>query len=317
MKKQLLPVCFIISALVLFLLHIQPASADMLYFGTSNSPPRVQKVNRDGTGLETLIDFGSSPPALRDIVVDGISGKMYFGASDGLLRRANLDGTGLEVLLNNTPVGDPFALDLTSGTVYFTGSNLVRINLDSSGRENLFNPPLNTFVLGIALDLATSKIYFALNGLEDRIMRANIDGSDVETLLSFGQTSADIFDIKLDVMGGKMYWTDRLGIRRANLDGTDLETVFDNVDARRLALDLPNGKIYWGSTNFMSDQGIFRANIDGNMPELVLSHDGDVHGLDFGPSAPAATPVPEPSAALLFIVGVLGRLCLRRRRFVT
>ena len=45
--------------------------------------------------------------------------------------------------------------------------------------------------------------------ITNRIERANLDGSDVEALITHTQGLwRSIRDIALDVEGGKMYWTD-------------------------------------------------------------------------------------------------------------
>src|SRR5688572_1678395 len=72
----------------------------------------------------------------------------------------------------------------------------------------------------------------------------------------------------------KLYWIDAAGetniIQRANIDGTAPETlVTGNITgARGLALDIPNGKMYWATRD--SDR-IQRANLDGsNIEDLVI-----------------------------------------------
>ena len=57
----------------------------------------------------------------------------------------------------------------------------------------------------------------------DKIQRANLDGSNVEDLITQGLGSPG--GIALDVAGGKMYWTDSGTdkIQRANLDGSNIE----------------------------------------------------------------------------------------------
>ena len=53
------------------------------------------------------------------------------------------------------------------------------------------------------------------------IQRSNLDGTNVETLLT-GLHKPE--NIALDLVAGAMYWTDG-GILRANLDGSNLEIV--------------------------------------------------------------------------------------------
>jgi DNA-binding beta-propeller fold protein YncE len=102
-----------------------------------------------------------------------------------------------------------------------------------------------------------------------RIQRANLDGSNVETLIVAGKGEADRADqanwcvgISIDPEGGKVYWTQkgsdnsfRGTIRRANLEipkgqtaenRTDIEILFAALpEPIDLDLDLKNKMIYW------------------------------------------------------------------------
>jgi len=70
---------------------------------------------------------------------------------------------------------------------------------------------------GIALDTVNGKMYWADQG-PSKISRANLDGTDVEILVTSGTTHPH--DIGLDFAGGKMYWTDSYtnNIQRAHLE---------------------------------------------------------------------------------------------------
>ena len=81
----------------------------------------------------------------------------------------------------------------------------------------------------------------------DKIQRANLDGSNVETLVAVGQHSWSLRDLALDEDGGKVYWTDgRRRVQRANLDGSYIETLIITGDGTGgIALDVAEGKMYW------------------------------------------------------------------------
>ena len=76
--------------------------------------------------------------------------------------------------------------------------------------------------VGIALDVAGGKMYWT-DFETAKIQRANLDGSNVQDLVTRGLSQPD--GIALDVAGGKMYWTEQGTdkIRRANLDGSGME----------------------------------------------------------------------------------------------
>ncbi len=132
----------------------------------------------------------------------------------------------------------------------------------------------------LALDVSAGKMYWTDWGT-DKIHRANLDGSQVETLIS---TGLDIPEgLALDVSAGKMYWTDSGTdrIHRANLDGSQVETLISTGlrNPEGLALDVSAGKMYW-TTGGISPGSIHRANLDGSQVETLVS------GLNFpGPLA--------------------------------
>ena len=98
----------------------------------------------------------------------------------------------------------------------------------------------------------------------DKIRRANLDGSQVEIIIS----GLDyVHDFAIDESGGKLYWAEGVGVRRANLDGSQVETLF-TVNTNGIALDLGAGKIYW--TAWISDR-IRRANLDGSQVETLVT----------------------------------------------
>ena len=122
--------------------------------------------------------------------------------------------------------------------------------------------------VGIALDPVGGKMYWT-DSTSDTIRRANLDGSNVETLVT-GQTGVGA--IAVDSAAGKIYWGDATAnkIRRANLNGTGVEDVVTTGadDVREIALELTIGKLYWTDSAAFA---IRRANLDGTQSELVIS----------------------------------------------
>ena len=110
---------------------------------------------------------------------------------------------------------------------------------------------------------AEPTIYWTDRG-SNKIQRANLDEGGVEDLVVTGLKEP--VSIALDVVGGKMYWTEAspadFMIFRANLDGTNGEHLVTALtEPSGIALDTTAGKMYW------TDVGtgkISRANIDGD-----------------------------------------------------
>ena len=122
-----------------------------------------------------------------------------------------------------------------------------------------------------------SRIYWT-DGEAGTIQRANLDGSNIETLVTETGAFPQLAGLALDVAGGKMYWTDRIqdDIRRANLDGSNIETLVTvpgwPADLA-LVLDVAGGKMYWTiSPPFSDGEGsIQRANLDGTNIETLVT----------------------------------------------
>jgi hypothetical protein len=151
------------------------------------------------------------------------------------------------------------------------------------------------------LDKKNGKLYWCdREGM--RVMRANLDGSRLETLIETGHGDADRRDarnwcvgIALDVDRGKMYWTqkgpDNAGqgrIFRANIEipvgqspttRKDIELLYDRLpEPVDLDLDLANRMIYWTDRgdpprgNTVSRAPMDSSSGDRNAPEVIFTH---------------------------------------------
>ena len=113
-----------------------------------------------------------------------------------------------------------------------------------------------------------NKMYWA-DGSTQMIQRSNLDGSDVEDLVTTGLDYPH--GIALDVDGGKMYWTDFSAnkIQRSNLDGSGVEDLITGLTLPyAIALDVSGGKMYW--TDVGTDK-IQRSNLDGSGVEDLVT----------------------------------------------
>lgn len=137
----------------------------------------------------------------------------------------------------------------------------------------------NLWTLGLTLAISyvvlpatiadAQKMYWTDRG-SSKIQRANLDGSGAEDLVV--TSVIEPISIALDVVGGKMYWTEAspgdFMILRANLDGTNVEFLVTKLlEPSGIALDTTAGKLYW------TDVGtgkISRANLDGSSRENLV-----------------------------------------------
>lgn len=282
-------------------------------------------------------------------IADAIYWTTGFGTT---IERANLDGTGHEVVASTGNLSTGIALDTQARYAYWTGvqgRGISRASLDGSGTEFLLSPANDPE--GIALDLDAGKMYWSESWPVPRIQRANLDGSDQETLIETGDLGPA--GLALDVSAGYMYWTNPWegGVYRANLDGTNASQLIETgISPIGIALDVVGGKIYW-TENGGSNQSIRRADLDGSGIEDLVTTDqvalqnplgialdlgaGKIYWADYlarkiqrsnldgsdvedflilaqSPQGIALDVVPEPATALLLALGGAG--FLRRRR---
>ena len=174
----------------------------------------------------------------------------------------------------------------TSERVFFldvSGGRIESLNPDGSDRRTVLDG-LKRIPDGIDVDVQAGHIYWTNMGNpkanDGSIERADLDGTNRKTIVPSGSTFTPK-QLKLDKQGGKIYWSDREGMRvlRANLNGSQIETLVDTSQGDErpgrdetkwcvgIAVDHDGGKIYWtqkGSDN-ANEGRIFRANLE--LPE--------------------------------------------------
>lgn len=272
-------------------------------YWTNFSREAVQRSNLDGTEIEDLVTDGVVDP--QGIALDLTNDKMYWVGSNlngGLIHRANLDGTDVEELVAASGVWLPWGikLDLDAGKMYWAdivANNIQRANLDGTEIEELVDVDLGHELdnpSGLALDLEAGKMYWVDRGRTSgsgRIERANLDGTEIETLID--ENLEDANDIALDPVSGAMYWTDgQYGtstIWTSDLDGLDAEPLLTPIgQIRQFLIDDESGRIYWAEWGTK----IQHSNLDGNeiadlvtgagSPERLTLVDGSIYWLENG-----------------------------------
>ncbi len=159
------------------------------------------------------------------------------------------DGTGS---LNQSH-GRIFFLDIRGGRVLSANPDGSDLKVLAEGRR--------TGPDGIVVDPSAGFVYWSNMGKasadDGSIDRVSIDGGEVTNVVPVGGTFT-AKQMKLDKKHGKLYWSDREGMRiqRANLDGSHIETLVEtgHGDEERkdqgrwcvgIALDVEKGKVYW------------------------------------------------------------------------
>jgi hypothetical protein len=188
----------------------------------------------------------------------------------------NADGSDRKVIVHECRMPDGIAVDVERGHIYWTNMGVLHLNdgsieradLDGRNRKTIV-PEGGTFTpKQLHLDKQNGKLYWCdREGM--RVMRANLDGSAIETLVETGRGDIDRRDqtkwcvgISVDTGRGQIYWTQKgpdnaeLGrILRANIElpagqsasnRTDIEVLFDGLpEPIDLELDLKNRLLYW------------------------------------------------------------------------
>jgi DNA-binding beta-propeller fold protein YncE len=131
---------------------------------------------------------------------------------------------------------------------------------------------------GIVVDPVGKHIYWTTMGAVSKddgtIERVDLDGGNGVTIVHAGGTFTPK-QLKVDRAHGKLYWSDREGLRvmRANLDGSRIETLVETAqgeEARRdarnwcvgIAVDVERGKVYWTPKGSGGNGRILRANLE-------------------------------------------------------
>jgi sugar lactone lactonase YvrE len=227
--------------------------------------------------------------------------------SGGRIHSMSPDGSDRKVIVTGCRLPDGIAVDVESGHIYWTNmgftpsandGSIERADLDGKNRTVIV-PPGGTFTpKQIQLDKKNGKLYWCdREGM--RVMRSNLDGSRIETLVQTGEGDADRRDltrwcvgITIDPERKQIYWTQkgpdngekgrifRAGIEipkgQTAADRSDIEVFFDRLpEPIDLELDHKNRVLYW------TDRGdpprgntVNRAPIDAKpqAPEIVVTH---------------------------------------------
>jgi DNA-binding beta-propeller fold protein YncE len=244
--------------------------------------------------------------AIKDTV-----GRLFFlDLSGGRVMSANVDGSNLKVIVQEgRRLPDGVVVDVAAGHIYWTNMGNPSANDGSIERADLDGGNLVTIVpeggtftpKQIQLDSKNRKLYWSdREGM--RVMRSNLDGSNIETLVETGHGEADRRDarnwcvgIAVDNEGGKLYWTqkgnDNAGqgrIFRANLEvpkgqtpanRKDIELLFDGLpEPIDLDLDPANRMMYWTDRgdpprgNTVNRAPMDVAPEDRKDPDIVFTH---------------------------------------------
>jgi hypothetical protein len=227
--------------------------------------------------------------------------------SGGRIHSMNPDGSDRKVIVADCQLPDGIAIDVGAGHIYWTNmgsspsvndGSIERADIDGKNRKVIVPRGATFTPKQIQLDQKNGKLYWCdREGM--RLMRCNLDGSQIETLVEAGHGDVERGDqtrwcvgITIDPERKQIYWTqkgptkgDQGRLSRAGLEipkgetaanRSDIEVLFAHLpEPIDLELDLKNRVLYW------TDRGdpprgntVNRASIDAKpqAPEIVIRH---------------------------------------------
>ena len=218
----------------------------------------------------------------------------------------NTDGSDRKVIVTDCYLPDGIVVDVDGGHIYWTNmgvpnlddGSIERADIDGKNRTTIVAKGQTHTPKQITLDKGSGKLYWCdREGM--RVMRCNLDGSQLETLIEAGHGESDRRDqtrwcvgIAIDAKRGQIYWTQKgpdnagLGrIFRASIDiplnqtaasRTDIKIFFDGLpEPIDLEIDGKTRLLYW------TDRGdpprgntVNRASIDDKPAEseILITH---------------------------------------------
>ena len=226
----------------------------------------------------------------------------------GRVFSVNPDGSDKKIIATECGLPDGVAVDVVAGHFYWTNMGIPPVNdgsieraeLDGSNRTTIVPSGVTFTPKQLHFEAVSQKLYWGdREGM--RVMRCDLDGSNVETLVQTGQGDDDRRDqtkwcvgVAVDSASGHLYWTQKgpsdagLGkILRAGIDlptgdtaadRSDIEVLFKGLpEPIDLELDLAARMLYW------TDRGdpprgntVNRAPIDATNgrrePEILSTH---------------------------------------------
>jgi hypothetical protein len=256
-----------------------------------------------GDNMTDPIATKTKPTAGRN----GAVGRLFvLELSGGRIHAMNPDGSDQKVIVSNCQLPDGIVVDVEAGRIYWTNMGVPNLNdgsiecvdLDGRNRRVVVPQGLTFTPKQVHLDKQNRKLYWCdREGM--RVMRCNLDGSQIETLVETGRGDADRRDqmrwcvgITIDPERKQIYWTQKgpdngnqgrilragIEIRRGETaaNRSDIEVFFDRLpEPIDLELDLKNRVLYW------TDRGdpprgntVNRASIDAKpqASEIVVTH---------------------------------------------
>jgi hypothetical protein len=242
----------------------------------------------------------------KAVATTAISRLFVLELNAGNIHVMNTDGSDRRTIVTGCHLPDGIVVDVDAGHIYWSNMGIPNLNdgsieradIDGKNRKAIVAQGKTHTPKQIILEKRAGKLYWCdREGM--RVMRSNLDGSQIETLVESGKGDADSRDqrrwcvgLAIDPKFQKIYWSQKgpdnggLGrIFRANLEipagqtaanRSDIEVFVDGLpEPIDLELDLNKRVLYW------TDRGdpprgntVNRTSIDNGShePEILVRH---------------------------------------------
>src|SRR2546429_7739806 len=195
--------------------------------------------------MKTINETQSAPRSRTTGGKDTVGRLFFLEASGGRIHSVNADGSDRKVILSGGRVPDGVVVDVEAGHIYWTNmgvpskndGSIERADLDGQNRLTIIGEGKTFTPKQLHLEKKSGKLYLCdREGM--RVMRANLDGSNIQTLVDSSkgdprpgtdQTKGCV-GITVDPDSGQIYWTQK------GPDDAGKGRIF------RAKIDIPNGE---------------------------------------------------------------------------
>ncbi|XP_019628781.1 PREDICTED: low-density lipoprotein receptor-related protein 4-like, partial [Branchiostoma belcheri] len=284
----------------------------LLYAKADEGQIMMLTVDLSMAARPVLLDQGVRPVA---VAYDPIEQRVYWSdVVTHTINRVFLNGTGSEAFMDGTngiASVEGLAVDWQNRRLYFSNLGLhytgvswgrvEMVGLDRTGHRRLLEGRVGK-PRSIVLDMQARHMYITDWGEEPKILRADLDGRDPQTIMSSEMENPN----GLAISDGKLYWVDshvKSGVNstgtleQAELDGTNREQLLQDVPFHvPFGLAVQGSTVYWTAWGQDGTGAVFQGNSGTGDHRVVVGGLGDPMAVTICNKSYATPEEPNPCA---------------------
>ncbi len=253
----------------------------------------IRRIGLDGT-RPAIVFNNVSRGNIGGMTIDAANRLLYWSESDSArVRRMNIETGNVVTVIDSTDgLEFPWDLAVAGDSLFILDKGLKKVALDGSGLRTLDDE--YTRAMSLSLDAVNNKVYWTTRDDGGLLLRADLDGSNRETVAA----SQNPQGITVDGSAGVIYWISlsfNRTLLKSDLDGENVVTLYETQnDLADTHLD-GDGNLYWSKdkTAFSTGPGmIWRRSTDEtttvfmkelSIAEIALDYeDGHVFWINYG-----------------------------------